>query len=102
MLHPIGEDSPLHGATEASMKGQDVEILISVSGLDGTSSQTIHGSWRYLPEDVRFGFRYADMLSGKPDGRLELDYSEAARAHAGSPVTSPLSRSAWRMSSTLR
>jgi inward rectifier potassium channel len=76
VLHLIGPDSPLHGATEESLRGQDMEIMITVSGLDGTSSQTIQGQWRYLPEDLKFGHRYADMLSPKPDGRIELDFAK--------------------------
>ena len=76
VMHPIDPSSPLHGATEASIKTQDVEVMISLAGLDENSSQTIHGTWRYLPEDLKFGFRYADMLSPKPDGRLQLDFAK--------------------------
>jgi inward rectifier potassium channel len=77
VLHPILPDSPLHGATEESVRGQDMEILVSVTGIDGTSMQTVHGRYRYLPEDLRFGFRYADMLSPPgPDGRVTLDYAK--------------------------
>ena len=76
VLHPIDPDSPLHGATEESLRRQDIEIMIALSGLDQTSSQTIQGSWRYLPETLRFGHRYADMLTPRPDGRLTLDYSK--------------------------
>ncbi len=76
VLHPIGPESPLRGTTAESVRGQDMEITVSVTGIDGTSSQTLHGSHRYLPEDLRFGARFADMLSPKPDGRLQLDYSK--------------------------
>lgn len=76
VLHTVDEQSPLHGATEESLRGADVELNVTVIGLDGTSSQTIHGRHRYLPEDLRFGFRYEDMLRPKPDGRIELDYSK--------------------------
>jgi inward rectifier potassium channel len=76
VLHAIDEQSPLHGITEESVRGQDIEINVLVTGLDGTSSQAIHGRHRYLPEDLRFGQRFADMLRNKPDGRLELDFSK--------------------------
>jgi inward rectifier potassium channel len=77
VLHPIDQDSPLHGATEESLRRQDVEVLVAVTGIDGTSSQTVHGRHRYLPDDIRFGYRYADMLSPPgPDGRVTLDYSK--------------------------
>ena len=76
VMHPIGPESPLHGATEASIRGQDLELMVTVMGVDGTSAQTIHGRHTYLPGQIRFGFRYGDMLRNKPDGRLELDYSK--------------------------
>ena len=75
VMHPIGADSPLHGYDAAKTLATDLELIVSLTGIDGTSSQTIHGRHRYLPEQLRFGFRYADMLKAKPDGRVELDYA---------------------------
>ena len=49
---------------------------MAITGIDGTTSQTLHGRHRYLPEDLRLGMRFADMLSQKPDGRIELDYAK--------------------------
>ena len=77
-MHPIQPSSPLNGLDEAIALKTDMELIVTVTGIDGTSSQTVHGRHRYLPEQLRFGYRYADMLSSRPDGRLELDY---ARLH---------------------
>jgi len=74
VLHRITEGSPLANLTPESLRGADVELHISVNGTDGTTYQTMHGLHRYLPEDFRFGERFADMLTPKPDGRVELDY----------------------------
>jgi inward rectifier potassium channel len=84
ILHRIDERSPLRGATEASVRGADLEIQVAVTGLDGTTAQTLHGRHTYAVEDLRFGMRYADMLRPKPDGRLELDY---AKLHEVVPAT---------------
>lgn len=75
-MHVIGEDSPLRGATEASLRAQEAELIVAVMGIDGTSSQTVHGRHLYDIDRIRFGFRYADMLKSKPDGRVELDYAK--------------------------
>jgi inward rectifier potassium channel len=83
LLHRIDENSPLRGATAESIRGTDVELMVAVVGIDGTTYQTLHARYRYLPEDFAFGVRYADMLSPKPDGRLELDY---ARLHETVPA----------------
>ena len=76
VLHPISRNSPLYGATPESMRRDETELTVTVMGIDGTSSQTVYGSHTYDFSEVRFGARYSDMLSHKPDGRLELDYSK--------------------------
>ena len=76
VMHPIKPTSPLHGLAEATVRAMDLELIVTVTGIDGTSSQTVHGRHRYLPEALRFGFRYADMLRNKRDGRLELDFAK--------------------------
>lgn len=76
ILHRIDARSPLAGVSEESVRDADLELQVAVTGLDGTTSQTLHGRHRYLPEDLRFGMRYADMLSPKPDGRIQLDYTK--------------------------
>ena len=76
VMHSLGPDSPLYGYDAAKTLATDLELIVSLTGIDGTSSQTIHGRHRYLAEQLRFGFRYADMLNAKPDGRVELDYAK--------------------------
>ncbi|HEY5676722.1 MAG TPA: hypothetical protein VIR81_08055, partial [Myxococcales bacterium] len=76
ILHRIDESSPLRGLTPESLRDADLEIQVAITGIDGTTSQTLHGRHRYLPEELKPGMRYADMLSPKPDGRLELDYAK--------------------------
>ena len=74
-LHRITEGSPLEAMTPESLREADVELNVAVTGIDGTTYQTMHALHRYVPEDFRFGERFADMLSPKPDGRLQLDYT---------------------------
>jgi len=75
VLHRIIEGSPLENMTPESLRTADVELNVAVSGIDGTTYQTMHALHRYMPEDFRFGERFADMLSPKPDGRIQLDYT---------------------------
>ncbi|MGE5047252.1 MAG: ion channel [Deltaproteobacteria bacterium] len=76
ILHRIEGNSPLRDWTAESLRDADLEIQVAVTGIDGTTSQTLHARHRYLPEDLKLGMRYADMLSAKPDGRIELDYAK--------------------------
>jgi inward rectifier potassium channel len=76
ILHRIEKGSPFEKLTPESIRTEDIELGVAINGLDGTTHQTLHARHRYLPEDFRFGERYADMLSAKPDGRLQLDYAK--------------------------
>jgi len=74
-VHRITESSPLYGATAATLRASDTEIVVSLVGIDETLSQTVHARWSYLPEDIVWGGRFVDMLSRLPDGRRRVDYT---------------------------
>src|SRR5215813_4421268 len=63
VLHVLDETSPLYGATPESIQRDQAEIVVTLTGLDSTSSQTIHANCYYDTEDIRFGVRHADMMS---------------------------------------
>jgi inward rectifier potassium channel len=74
-VHRIDEQSPLYGATPESIERDEVQLVVALTGIDGTTSQTVYAGHDYLPGDIRFGVRFADMLSDLPDGRLRVDFS---------------------------
>ncbi len=74
LMHPIGPESPLRGATEADLAEQDAELLVTVTGIDETMSQTIHARWSYTPDEILMGARFADMFGYTPEGLLAIDY----------------------------
>lgn len=82
-LHPITPDSPLYGATPESLARDQVEILIILTGIDGTLGETIHARFSYLPEEIRFNERFADVIHTRPNGRREIVY---AHFHETVPV----------------
>ena len=79
VLHRIDESSPLHGATPETLQRDEVELMLTVVGIDETSAQNLHARHTYLDKHVRWGARHADMLSELPDGRLQLDMREFHR-----------------------
>jgi inward rectifier potassium channel len=74
-MHRIEPGGLLHGATPQSIAKQEVQLVVALTGIDGTTSQTIYGGHDYLEAEIRFGWRFADMLSELPDGRLRVDFS---------------------------
>ncbi len=73
-MHPIDAESPLHGATPESLRAEQAELLVTVSGTDETMSQTIHARTSYLAEEILFGARFVDMFGLTQDGRRALDF----------------------------
>ena len=74
VMHPLNEASPLFAATAESLEAMDAEILLTVTGLDETMAQTVHARTSYLPDEVKFGHRYADIFGLTDDGRRAIDY----------------------------
>ncbi len=73
VMHPIDENSPLHGATRASLIEQQAEIVVLVSGTDETYGAKIYARHSYIPHDIHWNKRFADILSLGADGRRVLD-----------------------------
>ena len=74
--HLIDSTSPLFGATPASLEELEAELQISMVGTDDTSGQKVHGRQLYEIKNVRWGARFADVLSEMPDGNLQMDLSK--------------------------
>ncbi len=74
--HPILPGSPLYGATPESLAASTSWIVVSLTGLDETLSQTIHARHYYGDEDIRLGARLTDIMSRLPDGSFALDFAK--------------------------
>ena len=85
-LHPLTKESPLHGATPEKLKETDSEIVVTLTGIDETLSQTIHARHSYLASEIIFNARFADIISMLPNGRRRVDYS---RFHEVIPIEAP-------------
>lgn len=68
-MHVLDETSPLLGLVSSG--GCDpslLAILVTLTGMDGTFSQTVHTQARYQPEHLLWGHRFSDMVSSGQDG----------------------------------
>ncbi len=95
LIHPIDEESPLFGMTDARILSEAPTILVSISGFDEAISSTINDRKSYRPEDIRFGHVFDNILRELPGGFIELDIT---RIHDTSPVELTIQESAVRAS----
>ena len=49
-VHPLGPESPLHGATAASLLAGDAALMVSLTGLDEHLGQMVHARHAYSAE----------------------------------------------------
>ena len=74
VVHPITPESPLWGATPASLGACDTEFIVLLSGVDETFSQTVFARTSYRGDEVVFGARFVDAFDRtRDDGVLRVD-----------------------------
>lgn len=76
VMHVIDEASPLFGLDAKALETADLEIEVSLTGLDDVTMQTVHSSHQYTFHDVHFGYRLADTISPLANGDLVLDLTK--------------------------
>jgi inward rectifier potassium channel len=74
VLHEIDRDSPLHGATAASLEAQNAELIVTATGIDETIAQRVHARASYLPREILWGHRFVDVIGWTDDGSRVIDY----------------------------
>jgi inward rectifier potassium channel len=75
VMHPINDTSQLYGMNLAKMIDEEVEILVTLTGIDETVSQTIHARHSFVAEEILWNMKFVDILSRQSDGRRCIDYS---------------------------
>jgi len=75
VMHPINESSPLYGVTLEEMQEKEMEILITITGIDQTVSDNIHAHHSYIPTEILWNHKFIDILSKTRNGKRSVDYS---------------------------
>jgi inward rectifier potassium channel len=73
VMHPLDENSPLYGATRETMFDDRVELIAVLSGTDDIYAATIHARHSYLPHEIAWKKRFADIIGTRSDGRSVID-----------------------------
>lgn len=74
VMHKIDSTSPLWDATPSSLAAEAAEIVVTVTGIDANTVQTIHARTSYLAREVLWERRFTDVFTQTEDGRLAIDY----------------------------
>jgi inward rectifier potassium channel len=68
VVHPIDEGSPFHGLNREQLLACDAEIMILLSGVDDTVSQTVHARSSYKADEVAWNTRFANIYQRAESG----------------------------------
>jgi inward rectifier potassium channel len=74
VMHAIDETSPLFGQTVETLIADKAEIVVVLAGVDETLAQRIHARHSYLPHEVVWDRRLADIITIDDDGRAVVEY----------------------------
>jgi len=73
IMHHIDENSPLYGANLTSLAAIEAEIWVILTGLDETSSQTIHSRCYYDYSEILWNMRFVDLFSQDQNGEYLMN-----------------------------
>lgn len=79
VFHVIDSNSVLKGLSPSEMKSQDIQIIVSLRGMDGTTNQNLHARYSYSPEDIMENHTFQDMMVTTREGHIEIDLSKMHR-----------------------
>jgi inward rectifier potassium channel len=74
VMHPIDAQSPLYGIDPDLLAGQDAAIVVTLTGIDETLSQTVFARMSYRADEILWGQKFADILSETETGETLVDY----------------------------
>lgn len=87
LVHPINEESPLYGMTEAQIKDADAEMIVFIKAFDDHFSNIVQQRTSYTYREVVYGAKFLPMFRRADDKSttiLELD-----KINAFEPATLP-------------
>lgn len=75
VMHVIDETSPLYGMTYEDFLTQEAEIIITLTGLDETVSQTIHARHSFIADEILWNYKFVDIFSTTHEGIRMINYT---------------------------
>ena len=72
VVHPINESSPLFRETLQSLRESQSEFLVLLKAFDETFSATVQTRTSFIPDEVLFGYRFANAFIISPSAHNKV------------------------------
>jgi len=76
IMHVIDDASPLKLETAESLSNSRTVFVLSLSGTDENTGQTLMARGEYSSADIRWNSTFHDILEEAPDGTIHVDYGK--------------------------
>lgn len=76
IMHVIDDASPLRAETAESLLLSKTVFVLSLSGTDENTGQTLMARGEYSAADIRWNSTFHDILEEAPDGTIHVDYGK--------------------------
>jgi inward rectifier potassium channel len=76
IMHVIDESSPLFGQDAESLNKTKAGLILTMSGVDETTSQIMHSRHMYTADAIRWHYKYVDLLSTDEEGIHHVDFAK--------------------------
>jgi inward rectifier potassium channel len=76
VMHTIDENSMLYGITYEDMIDSEMEILVTLTGIDETLYQNIYARHSFVASEIHWNMRFVDIVAKTRDGRRCIDYTK--------------------------
>ena len=75
LMHDIDDESPLKDVHLGHSEASNSTLILSISGVDETTSQTMQSRFSYNCAKILWGHRYVDVLYTDAEGQSHMDYT---------------------------
>jgi len=89
-MHPLDEESPLHGWGKEDFALSDATIVLIFSGHDESTNQLVRGRRVYSAREVLVDHDYLDLSRVDAQGVTVLDFEQFNRTRPIGPRPDPL------------
>ncbi|PSN17218.1 ATP-sensitive inward rectifier potassium channel 10 [filamentous cyanobacterium CCP5] len=73
-MHPIDPSSPFYGESPESLAAENAELIVILTGIDETLSQTIHARHSFVADEILWDHHFEDILGWTADNRRAIDF----------------------------
>jgi inward rectifier potassium channel len=85
-VHVIDDRSPLYGVTARQLRETEVNLVVTLTGIDDQLASSVHSRWLWTWNDIQFDRRFADMFAKDEHGHRILDLGPI---HDTVPLSAP-------------